>query len=166
MAALLAVGAIVSIPIPALSPVPVSLQTLFVMLAGFVLGPRNGALAVLLYLAAGALGLPVFAGGKSGLAAFFGPTGGFLIGFIPSAICCGLARSTPVKRFAVLLAVCALSTAISLIFGTVHLSLSLDISLLRALQIGVVPFLPGAVLKCFCAASVYRFLAYRRLLPE
>lgn len=165
VAALTAVGAIVSIPVVPLSPVPISLQTMFVMLAGFILGPRDGALAILLYLAAGTIGLPVFAGGKSGLAAFLGPTGGFLIGFLPTAVICGFARSTPVKPYWVLLLVSAASTAVTLALGTAQLAFLLEISVGKALGIGVVPFLPGAVLKCFGAVFIYRFLATRRLLP-
>lgn len=165
MAALMAVGAVISVPVGPLSPVPVSLQTMFVMLAGLILGPRGGALAVLLYLAAGAIGLPVFVGGKSGLAPFLGPTGGFLIGFIPTAICCGFAKSEPVKPYRILLAYCAVATAITLALGTAQLAFLLKISLGKALAVGVVPFLPGAVLKCLGAASIYRFLAVRRLIP-
>lgn len=165
MAALMAVGAMISIPMGPISPVPVSLQTLFVLLAGLILGPRGGALAVALYLAAGGLGLPVFTGGKSGLAAFIGPTGGFLVGFLPSAVICGFARSNPVKPTPVLLAFCALATAVTLILGALQLSAVLSISLSKAVAVGIVPFLPGAVVKCLAATAAYRFLVSRRLIP-
>ena len=165
MAALTAVGAVVSIPLGPISPVPVSLQTMFVLLAGFILGPRGGALAVLLYLAAGLIGLPVFAGGKSGLAAFLGPTGGFLLGFAPGAMIAGAARRDPVRPLPALLAYAAASTAVMLTLGTVQLAALLQISIGKALAVGVVPFLPGAVVKCLGAAFIYRFLATRRLLP-
>ena len=164
LAALTAVGAVVSIPVP-FSPVPVTLQTMFVLLAGLILGPKGGALAMLLYLAAGCLGLPVFSGGKAGLAVFLGPTGGFLIGFIPAAILCGFAKSTPAKPSWILLAVCLAATAITLAIGTVQLAFLLKISMSKALAIGVTPFLPGAVLKCLGATFIYRFLATRRLIP-
>ena len=164
LAALTGVGALIAIPAP-FSPVPITLQTMFVLLAGLILGPRGGALAMLLYMAAGALGLPVFAGGKSGIAAFIGPTGGFLIGFLPSAMFCGLARSGEEKPFWVLLLFCAVATAITLGMGTLHLSLALKISISKALAVGVLPFLPGAAIKCFAAAFIYRFLATRKLLP-
>ena len=164
MAALMAVGAVISIPLP-FSPVPVSLQTLFVLLAGLILGPRDGAIAMLVYLAAGCLGLPVFTGGKSGLAALLGPTGGFLVGFIPSAVICGFAKKTGATSFVVLLAYCALGTTVTLALGTAHLATLLKISLGKAVALGVVPFLPGAALKCLGAAAIYRFLAVRKLLP-
>ena len=164
MAALTAVGAVVSIPMP-ISPVPVTLQTMFVLLAGFILGPKGGALAMMLYLAAGCLGLPVFSGGKAGLAVFLGPTGGFLAGFIPAAIVCGLAKSTSVKPYWVLLIFSVVATAITLALGTIQLSLLLKISIGKAMAVGVIPFLPGAAIKCFGAAFIYRFLAIRRLIP-
>lgn len=86
-AALTAGGAWISIPIP---PVPVVLSNLVATLSGVVLGPIWGGLAVALYLVLGALGLPVFAGGSGGVGVFAGPTGGFLIGFLLSAVVAGL----------------------------------------------------------------------------
>ena len=165
MAALMAVGAMISIPVGPISPVPISLQTMFVLLAGLILGPREGAFAMLLYLGAGCLGLPVFAGGKSGLAAFLGPTGGFLLSFVPAAMFCGFGKSNPVKPLPVLLIFCALATGISLLLGTIQLAAVLKISISKAIAVGVVPFLPGAVIKCLAAAFIYRFLATRRLIP-
>lgn len=70
-------------------PVPITLQTFGVLLTGAVLGAKRGFLAVLLYLALGAAGLPVFADGKSGLAVLVGPTGGYLAGFAFAAALCG-----------------------------------------------------------------------------
>ncbi len=70
-------------------PAPITLQTLGVMLAGSILGWKRGALAVLLYLAMGAIGLPVFAGGKGGLGSFVGPTSGYLYGFVVGAAVIG-----------------------------------------------------------------------------
>ncbi|CAK7008625.1 MAG: Biotin transporter BioY [Desulfovibrio sp.] len=165
LAALTAVGGMIAIPVGPFSPVPITLQTMFVLLAGFILGPRGGAFAMILYMVAGILGLPVFAGGKAGLAVFMGPTGGFLLGFIPAAICCGFAKSDPVKPFMVLLLYAALGTAITLFLGTVQLSAVLKISVYKALAVGTFPFLPGAVIKCVGAAFIYRFLATRRLIP-
>lgn len=80
------------IPLPAL-PVPVTLQSLGIMLAGAMLGPLRGGLACLLYLAIAAVGLPVLPGGRGGLGVFFGPTGGFLVGMALGAVVTGwLAR--------------------------------------------------------------------------
>lgn len=165
LAALTAVGAAIAIPLGPLSPVPVTLQTMFVLLSGLILGSRGGAIVILLYFAAGALGLPIFAGGKAGLAAFLGPTGGFLIGFLPCAMLAGLGAGAPTKPAKLILLYCAVGTSITLAMGTVHLMLVMDISLAKALAVGVTPFLPGAALKCLAATTIYRFLASRRLLP-
>ncbi|MCB1035342.1 MAG: biotin transporter BioY, partial [Acidobacteria bacterium] len=77
-------GAVLAFPFPG-SPVPVTLQTLAVLLAGALLGSRNGELAVLLYILAGVLGLPVFARGASGIGVLLGPSGGYLLGFVGGA---------------------------------------------------------------------------------
>lgn len=165
LASLIAVGAAISIPLGPISLVPVTLQTMFVMLAGLILGPRGGAFVILLYFAAGSLGLPVFSGGKSGVAVFLGPTGGFLTGFLPAAILAGFAGGYPLKQAKTVLLYCATATSITLIIGTIQLMILLDVSLTKAIVTGVTPFLPGAVLKCLGAAAIYRFLASRRLLP-
>src|SRR3972149_8733623 len=78
-AALTAVGAYIHVPI---GPVPIVLSTLFVLLSGLLLGSRWGLTSMCLYLLVGAIGMPVFAGGKGGLAHFLGPTGGYLFGFL------------------------------------------------------------------------------------
>jgi biotin transport system substrate-specific component len=92
--ALIAGGTFIAIPLP-FSPVPIVLQNLFVVLAGLVLGPAPGAAAAGLYLLAGALGLPVFAGAVGGAAHFLGPTGGFLVGYFFAALTAGLAAGRP-----------------------------------------------------------------------
>ena len=79
MAALIAAGAYLTVHV---GQIPLSFQEVFICLGGLALGPRRGVLVVLLYLLAGALGLPVFVGGKGGPAAFIGPTGGYMAGFI------------------------------------------------------------------------------------
>jgi biotin transport system substrate-specific component len=94
-AGLTAAGAQVSLHVP-FTPVPVTLQVFFVLLAGAALGSRLGALSLAEYLALGAAGLPVFADGKSGLLAFVGPTAGYLPGFIAAAWLVGrLTERTP-----------------------------------------------------------------------
>lgn len=99
-AALIAVCAILP-AIRVAGPVPITLQTFAVLLSGAVLGARRGALAVLLYLAVGAAGLPVFSGGAAGLGVFAGPTAGYLIGFPIAAFLCGLlVRRIPRRRMA------------------------------------------------------------------
>jgi biotin transport system substrate-specific component len=100
-AALIAVCAILP-AIPTTTAVPITLQTFAVLLAGAVLGARRGCLAVLLYIAAGVAGLPIFSGGASGLAVLQGPSVGYIVGFPLAAACaasswsgCPCARSRP-----------------------------------------------------------------------
>ena len=91
-AALTAAGAFITIP---LYPVPIVLQNFFALLAGLVLGPFLGSAAVGLFLIAGAIGAPVFAGAAGGIAHFFGPTGGFLFGYLLSPLAAGLITGAP-----------------------------------------------------------------------
>ena len=85
--ALIAAGAFLAIPI---GPVPIVLQNMFVLLAGIILGPRWGLACVGIYLLIGACGLPVFANGKAGIGTIFGPTGGYLLGYLPAVFVTGL----------------------------------------------------------------------------
>ena len=157
MAALIALGGYVSLP---LGPVPISLQTFFVMTAGFVLGPTNGALAVALYLLAGLVGLPVFAGGTAGIEKLLGPTGGFLFSFVPMAMIAGIAtrdRSRPLTWLEGL-AWGTAATVVTFLIGVPWLKLALDWGWLKALDAGFLPFLPGAVIKLVLSIATYRFL--------
>lgn len=89
MASLTAVGALIAFPIP-LSPVPLTLQVVFTLMSGMLLGGRQGAASQTLYVAMGGLGLPVFSRGGAGVGVLLGPTGGYLIGFIPAAWLTGI----------------------------------------------------------------------------
>ncbi|WP_243545052.1 biotin transporter BioY [Pseudodesulfovibrio tunisiensis] len=163
MASAVAVGAYLVIPI---GPVPVSMQPFFVFLAGYALGPKRGAMAVGLYLIAGAIGLPVFARGGAGLGYVMGPTGGYLFGFLASAWLCGMARKgegTPWIRGLVWGAV-ALVAVYGI--GMAWLALTLDISWGKALAVGVAPFIPWDALKIVAAVACWRYLSRFRLLPE
>ncbi|HHP7235885.1 MAG TPA: biotin transporter BioY [Desulfobacterales bacterium] len=159
-AALTAVGAYLSIPV---GPVPIVLQNLFVMLAGLLLGRRGGVASVGLYLLAGACGLPVFAGGSGGLARFFGPTGGYLIGYLPAVWVIGLIAETSRPR--------ALRDGLALIAGCMvlyacglaWLKVLTGMDWPKTLAIGMLPFLPGDALKI--AAAVALTKALRPLLP-
>ncbi|MDD1668366.1 MAG: biotin transporter BioY [Methanomicrobiales archaeon] len=139
--ALLAAGAWVSIPA---GPVPVTLQTFFLLLAAPVM-KRRAAIPAALYLLLGALNLPVFHAGLSGIGVLLGPSGGFLAGFIPAAAVAGLAyeRNSRMIRAAGL----AAGTVIVYACGVAWLLISAGLSLPAAVLVGVLPFLPGDVLK-------------------
>lgn len=149
--ALTAIGALISIP---LQPVPVTLQTLFLYLAGSLLGGSLGALSQVLYVILGVIGLPVFSGGKAGLGVFLGPTGGYLIGFIAGAFVTGKIIEVREKPGLVWIVLAMLAgTAAVYTLGVLQLVLIGKLSVGKAATVGVLPFLPGDVLK-IAAASV------------
>ncbi|MFW5807519.1 MAG: biotin transporter BioY, partial [Spirochaetota bacterium] len=87
---LIIIGAYIAIPV---GIVPIVLQNMFVLIAGLLLGPAWGTVSVVVYLFLGALGLPVFAGGKGGFVHILGPTGGYLLSYVPAVFACGLVAS-------------------------------------------------------------------------
>ncbi len=155
MAALTAVGAYIAIPI---GPVPIVLQNLFVMLAGLLLGGRWGAISIGVYLVAGAVGLPVFAGGTGGIGKFVGPTGGYLLGFFAAAYLVGVISQW--GRGSVLIDVLAMVTGTAVIyaFGVPWLKVITGMSLSKAVTIGMLPFLIGDGIKIAAAIPIARTL--------
>lgn len=149
-AALTAVSAWVTLPV---FPVPITLQTFFVMLSGCVLGAYFGALSMAVYLLLGLMGLPVFALGQSGLGVLVGPTGGYLIGFVLCPVVAGLLvkmRKEPGLLWYGL--AMAAGTAVIYACGVVQLALVLHLPLDKALLAGALPFIPGDMLKIALAA--------------
>jgi biotin transport system substrate-specific component len=155
--AVLAVAVAGRIEVP-MVPVPMSLQTLAVLLAGAWLGPGRGALALALYLAAGAAGLPAFAGGAAGPAHLLGPTAGYLAGFVAAAALAGLAaRRGWTARFSGAVATGLVGHALVLGLGTAVLARFLD-GPATAATAGLWPFLPGALAKSLAFAAILRVL--------
>jgi biotin transport system substrate-specific component len=156
--ALTAIGAFISVP---LYPVPVTLQTVFTALSGFLLGGVGGALSQVVYVLLGIIGLPVFSGGKSGLGVLFGPTGGYLIGFIIAAYVMG--RIVEARKAGgtwwLLLSFIA-GEIVIYGCGVSQLSQVAHMGFIKTLAIGVFPFLLGDALKC--AAAILITLAVRR----
>lgn len=151
--ALVIAGAYISFPLP-FSPVPIVLQNLFVLAAGLVLGWRWAAISILLYLLLGVVGLPVFSAARGGLAHLFGPTGGYLIGFLAAAIVSGLLSHLGRPRIATdVIAVVAGTIAIYL-FGVPWLKVQADMTWTAALAAGLTPFLVGDALKAAAAVAV------------
>lgn len=139
-------------------PVPMTLQTWAVLLAGATLGPARGVAAVLVYLAAGLSGLPVLADGAAGVDPFMGPTAGYLIAFIPAAGLAGwLSRNGRLTR--TLPAIGWMIGLHLLILAVGGAWLALIIGADPALEHGVLPFLPGAVLKALLVVAASRALA-------
>lgn len=143
----------IAIPIP-ISPVPISLGNLAVFLTIFVLGTRNGLISYLIYFLLGFAGLPVFSGFAGGAEKVLGPTGGYLIGFFLMAAVTGifLERSHGKRGFMVIGMI--LGMLLCNLIGTLWLSFYLSTSFVSALGIGVLPYLPGDLLKIAAAAML------------
>jgi biotin transport system substrate-specific component len=180
----LTVGAWISVPF---YPVPLTMQTLAVLLVGGLLGPRLGVSAVAGYLAVGMMGAPVFHNGLGGLALLAGPTGGYLVGFLPAALIMGLAVrwargttraqlgagarwSAPAREWVVLAAGAVLAGVAIYALGVPWLALFTGGSLRHAAAVGAVPFILGDLLKTAVAIGAVRLggtaLSSRGLLPS
>jgi biotin transport system substrate-specific component len=155
LAALIAAGAYLIIPI---GPVPIVLQNLFVFLAGLLLGPRWGLASVGVYLLAGALGLPVFAGGVGGIGRFVGPTGGYLVGFIPAVYVIGWIAEKLETRVVFDVTAMILGSMVIYFFGIVWLKALTGMTLGKTLIVGMVPFIPGDILKIAAAVPIAKAL--------
>ncbi len=142
-AVLTALAAQFSLP---MAPVPMTLQSLAVVLAGGMLGPRRGVATIVLYLAAAAVGLPVLSDGRSGIAALTGPTAGYLAGFVLAAWASGEAvRRGWLKRPVESIALLSAAHLLILLPGAAWLAHSFGPPVTFAT--GILPFLPGAVVK-------------------
>ena len=174
-AALIALfGLVPRIDLPFLAGVPITVQTLGVMLAGLLLGPRLAALSVLLFLFMVLLGAPFLSGGRGGLGVLFGPTVGFLLGWIPGALVVGLvyfgltqpaqnSRKYRVPRrglsifFAAALASFLGGVLVVYALGIPMLAWRANMTLEQAAAVSLA-FLPGDILKLVIAASIARAL--------
>jgi biotin transport system substrate-specific component len=159
-AALIAVlGLIPKLDLPFTAGVPITAQTLGVMLAGLILGARNGSLAVLLFLFVVALGAPVLSGGRGGLGVFFGPTIGFLVGWVAGAWACGFLNTQFRKWAPARPYLCALIAAllggivVIYAFGIPGIVLKTELTFVKAFLAATV-FVPGDILKCLIAAWI------------
>lgn len=154
--ALTAAGAYIRIPL-FFTPVPITLQTFFVILAGAFLGRKLGSLSQAGYLMIGIFGLPVFSGGLYGFARLFGPTGGYLIGFVLAAFVIGkLLGNDSEAPFLKIVGAMLVGLAILFTVGTFQLAYVFHISLDKAVALGVLPFIPGDIIKLLAAAAIYQ----------
>ncbi len=153
MAALTAVGAYIYIPI---GPVPVVLTNLFVFLAGLLLGSRWGLTSVAIYLMIGAMGIPVFAGGKGGLVHLLGPTGGYLVGFAVAAWMVGLISER--LRGSIVGDVLSVCVGVLAIYGVgvPWLKWMTGLSWSKSVWVGMIPFVVGDMVKAAGAVMLAR----------
>lgn len=135
------------------SPVPLTLQSFAVLMIGSLLGSKRGALAVITYLAEGAVGLPFFAAGSAGMATLLGPTGGYFLGFILCAFLVGYLLERGWKHsYMMTLASLMVGTLVILTLGALWLSFYVGGQ--NALKMGIYPFLIGDCLKIGAAAAL------------
>jgi len=155
LAALMAAGAYLAIPI---GPVPIVMQNMFVFLAGLLLGSRWGLASVGVYLLTGACGLPVFAGGLGGIGRIVGPTGGYLIGYLPAVFIVGYISGKSTARIGrdVLAMICG--TVVLYACGVTWLKTLTGMTWSKTLTVGMYPFLVGDALKIAAAAVIARAL--------
>ena len=153
MAALTAVGAYIHVPI---GPVPIVLSTLFVLLSGLLLGSRWGLASMCLYLLVGAIGIPVFAGGKGGIAHFLGPTGGYLFGYVLASWLTGFIaeRSRGILILEILSVLIGSLAIYSL--GVPWLKMVTQMSWFKTFMVGMIPFLIGDAVKASVALILAR----------
>lgn len=152
-AALIAICSWISIPMT----VSFTLQTCAVCLTAGLLGWKRGTLTVLVYILLGMVGLPVFTGFKSGIAAVTGPTGGYIVGFIFTALIVGLAADRLGKRLWANILFMAIGILVCYLFGTVWFMIAYKVTFVSALTTCVIPFLiPDAVKIAVAAILVNR----------
>lgn len=152
-ATLIAVSGYITIPLP-FSAVPVTAQTLAVILAGDLLPAGQATAGILVFLLMGAVGLPVFSGGTAGLGIIVGKTGGYLIGFIAGAALISILKGKK-PGFMRLLTVNAIGGILVVYtFGVLWLNYVTGIGISKAVIFGALPFIPGDIVKITVAALI------------
>lgn len=151
MAALICIAGPLTI---AIGPIPLSLASFAVYMAGAVLGSRRGTAAVALYLLIGIIGVPVFSGFTGGFQKLAGVTGGYLIGYLPCAFLTGIGTERKAGRHWLLPAMMAAGTVILYLIGTAWFMAQTGKALGAALSLCVLPFLPGDAAKIVAATLI------------
>lgn len=155
--ALIIVGGYLSLPLP-LSPVPIVLADFFVMLSGLLLGGRAGAASVGLLIFLSLIGLPVLAGGGAGIAVYFGPTGGFILGYLACASVAGWISNKGIPGTIKDLTALVFGNALLYALGVPWLKFVAKLSWEQAIAFGLLPFMVGMVIKIITAAILARIL--------
>lgn len=153
--ALISVGAFIAVPV---GPVPIVLQNMFVLLAGLILPPAWAAGCLAVYLLMGFAGLPVFAGGTSGIGKVFGPTGGYLLAYLPAVFIVSVISGRGEKSLVRDAWAVAAGMALIYAVGVPWLKCVLAFSWAKTLAVGFYPFLIGSALKMAAAILIARKL--------
>lgn len=150
-AALICVAAPFSIQV---GPIPITFATFAIYLAGAILGGKRGVAAVIVYILLGAVGLPVFSGFNGGLGALLGPTGGYIIGYIPLVLITGIFAEMNSKKHWTMIIGMILGTAALYTFGTAWYMILTGNTLAVSLTRCALPFIPGDGIKIACVAAI------------
>lgn len=149
MTALTCVLAPLSIPI---GPIPISLTNLVIYFGLYILGAKKETLSYIVYILIGLVGVPVFSGFTGGPGKLIGPTGGYIIGFIPMAVLAGIGIEKAKGKFVPGMFAMAAGSVVYFILGTLWLSYQGQMDFMTALFAGVIPFIPGDLMKMALAA--------------
>ncbi len=153
-AALIAVCGFISIPVPG-TPIPIVLQNMLTVLTGLMLGPVWGTIATVLFLVAGALGLPIFSGGTGGIARLMGPTGGFLFGYTIATLTSGIIAQRPIygKKTSLIRLIVATVAGFVVMYipGVIHFMRVMDKTFTQTMTLCVIPYIPGDIVKMVVA---------------
>lgn len=144
------IAALSQVTIP-LGLIPLTLQTFIVGLTVTILGPRIGTWSILIYLLLGLIGLPVFAGGNAGVGVLFGPTGGFLVGFIFNGLTTGYLLEKTKYNFFWGIVANILGAFVTLAFGTMWLKFGAGMEWLAAFKGAFLPFIIPGIIKAVAA---------------
>ncbi len=155
MAAMIAAGAYLAIPI---GPVPIVLQNLFVFLSGLLLGSRWGFACVAVYILVGACGLPIFSIGRGGIGHILGPTGGYLLGYLPAVYVIGLISDKGGQRVVFDVIAMVFGGIIVYACGVTWLKILTGMTLSKTLAVGMYPFILGDALKIIVAVPIAKAL--------
>ena len=151
MTAVTCILAPLSIPI---GPVPISLTNFAIYLSLYLLDWKKGTISYILYLLLGLVGLPVFSGFTGGIGKLAGPTGGYIIGFIPMAIIAGIVIDKYTEKWLLCLLAMIIGTIVCYALGTAWLAYEAEMTFQAALMAGVIPFIIGDIAKMIVAIIV------------
>lgn len=155
----IAITIILSQIIIPINPVPISLSMIAVFLSGGILGWKRGTISQVVYILLGIAGLPVFAGFKGGLGIIFGPTGGYLVGYITTAFIIGFVlEKRQAKNVIIIMCSMVLGLISCYLLGTIWLAFVLHLGFVEALSIGVLPYIFGDLLKILLSAYLVKRL--------
>lgn len=159
-AALTGVLGYLVIPLP-FSPVPITGQTLAVMLAGCVLTPLQAGLSMITFLLLGAVGVPVFSGGRAGLGVIAGPSGGYLVGFLIGAIVISVVKGKGDSFVRLILASVVGGIMVVYLIGVPWLAGMTGMGISKAITAGALPFITGDLFKAFAAGLIGKKINYQ-----